>query len=904
MWRIGQRVLAQTEPELGLGTIVRCDSKSLEISFAIAGVTRRYSTQAPPLRRVILKPGQKAQSRHGIAFVVTQATEAVPGLFTYSSGTQHFLETDLADQIPDQGLVEKFISGPWDEPRTYDLRCAGWELLSRSLNPDIRGLLGARVMPLPHQLCIAHQISKREIPRVLLSDEVGLGKTIEAGLIFSSLRALDRATRVLVLAPRPLKHQWLSELYRRFNELFSVIDIDGEKQEDDLDFVSAQKNITSVEFLLSDERWLQLAMQEPWDLLIVDEAHHLGWSEQAPSPEWQAVQKLSTVSRGLLLLTATPRQQGLETQFGLLHLVDPQRFADFTQFQKESSALRTTGRLARRLFEGDKSPALQEELKSHFQEDHALIEAVDRLPQTGPEEIIKALIDRHGTGRVLIRNRRERLLGFPRRVLHSAPLRDKTRLEWLVEFLNTLASGEKVLLLCSNPALVRKIDTHLQAHTGLKYALFHERMDIVERDRQAAWFANPKGAQLLVSSEIGGEGRNFQFASKLVLYDLPSHPDLLEQRIGRLDRIGQKKDIDIFVPWNEGTSDEVYFRWYKDGLRSFERSWTGGAALMESLRKELHTCLESFDSKKLESLISQTKTEVERLETLNKESVDILVDLNSFDVALGESLKKKIEAVDRDPFVSEYLEALFDHYGVEAEDFDDEGTLKLSAHSLTFIDSFPDLPPGSEILATFERSQALAREDLRLLNQDHPMVKGSLALLLDRDEGRISIAARHGKLRGNQEFEFLFVLQANGPAHLELERYLPVTLIEVSAQTKGPIKLREHTRDAAAELETAWAPLNEELRRQISERFEESLPRWAEEATQLAEQRARELILKAQQSAEDHLSAEHSRLIELRRVNPSVRQEEIDEFQRRRERTSQALKSASARLDAIRLLLS
>lgn len=904
-------MLAQTEPELGVGVILASDGRVVDVGFAAAGMKRRYSAKSAPLRRMMIAAGQKATTRDGRKFVVENVTEE-RGLLRYVGGGVSALETELSDSVPEQGLADRFVSGPWSEPRAYDLRCAGWELLSRSLDPDVRGLVGARVSLLPHQLYIARQVSRRELPRVLLSDEVGLGKTIEAGLIFSSLRSLDRATRVLVLAPRALKHQWLSELYRRFNELFSVVDADGEKEDEDLDFVSSQKNISSVDFLLSDPARLAQALEEPWDLLIVDEAHHLGWSPEAPSAEWAAVKALSARSRGLLLLTATPRQQGLETQFGLLHLVDPQRFADFESFRRESAELRATALLARRVHDGETSAELRAELKARFADDPDVCAAVDGLSQSGPERLLQALIDRHGTGRVLMRNRRERLRGFPPRRLHSVPLPDATpdaRADWLASFLNGLAPGEKVLLLCSTETMVRRLDTALRSRTGMKRALFHEKLDIVERDRQAAWFAEPNGAQLLVSSEIGGEGRNFQFASKLVLYDLPAHPDLLEQRIGRLDRIGQKRDVEIYVPWAEDSPEEVSFRWYAEGLRSFERAWSGGAALMERLHSELEATREAYAKKdperaeRLRALIRRTHEEVEALERLNRESVDTLIDLNSFDPREGEELRRRIAAVDRDPFVRDYMEAIFDHYGVEAEDFDASGTLKLSAHSLTFTESFPELPPGSEILATFDRAPALAREDLRLLNQDHPMVKGVLSMLLDEDEGQVSVAARSDRLNADRRVEFLFVLQASAPAQLEVERYLPVTVLEAVVDRQGQPRLLEESHDAAAELDRVWHPLPEDLQHRLAQDCARHLPGWIEATTRLAEAEARRRVAGALAEARQSLAEEQARLEQLRRVNPSLRAEEVDEHRQRAKATLAAIEAAAPRLDAIRLVL-
>lgn len=912
MWQPGQRVLAPTEPELGVGRVKACDGRTVDVEFESAGLVRRYAARSAPLKRMQWKPGHTASTRDGRAFVVAEVREE-GGLYRYLGEGLSLLESELGDRIPDRGLVDLFVQGPWSEPRTYDMRRAGWELLNRSLDPDIRGLVGTRVSLLPHQLFIADRIAKREYPRVLLADEVGLGKTIEAGLIFSSLRALDRAQRVLVLAPRALKHQWLSELYRRFGELFNVIDLDGEKLEDDIDFTSSHKNLSSLEFLMSDMRWIEEAAAEPWDLLIVDEAHHLEWTADEASAEWEIVRLLSERSRGLLLLTATPRQAGLETQFGLLHLVDPQRFADYDKFCEEAEELRATADLARRVEAGEKGAAIIKELEKRFGDDPDLIAAAQDLGASGPERLLNALVDRHGTGRVLMRNRRDRLKGFPARKLHAVPLESaEARVAWLAELLNGLKPGEKILLLCATDAQVRKLDTALREKTGVKRALFHEKMDIVERDRQAAWFADPKGAQILLSSEIGGEGRNFQFARALVLYDLPTHPDLLEQRIGRLDRIGRTREVEVYVPYLENTAEEVYFEWYARALRSFERASSGGAALLEAFEEELTACAEAFSDRKvkpaereklLEGLIERASAEAERIEQANRESVDLLVDLNSFDPKRGEELRRKVAAADDDTAVRDYMEAVFDHYGVEAEDFDDHGTLKLSAHSLTFIESFPELPPGSEILATYDRMQALAREDLKLLNQDHPMVKGALSLLLDREEGRVSVAAGDKLTKGGRQFEFFFVLQAKGLPVLELERYLPVTLLEVIVDDRGQARILDEARDASAELQRVWRALPEDTERQLAESYADRLPGWAEKASELAAARAGELVTRALKLAEVRLSEEQARLEQLRRVNKSVRNAEVEAHKKRMAQVQEALKAVTPRLDALRLVL-
>lgn len=115
---------------------------------------------------------------------------------------------------------------------------------------------------------------------------------------------------------------------------------------------------------------------------------------------------------------------------------------------------------------------------------------------------------------------------------------------------------EKILVICKQADTAIQLEQVLREKEAIRSAVFHEKMSIVERDKASAYFAQQEdGAQVLISSSIGSEGRNFQFARRLVLFNLPDNPDLLEQSIGRLDRIGQKHDIEIYVPcFNHSTS--------------------------------------------------------------------------------------------------------------------------------------------------------------------------------------------------------------------------------------------------------------------------------------------------------------------------------------------------------------
>jgi ATP-dependent helicase HepA len=173
------------------------------------------------------------------------------------------------------------------------------------------------------------------------------------------------------------------------------------------------------------------------------------------------------------------------------------------------------------------------------------------------DQIIQSLVDQYGTGRVLFRNSRKSVSGFPTRILHqydlpeddaSLSVADSHRTKWLAELLKQLKS-QKVLVICRDKTTAMALEHYLHLQAGIRCASFHEDLSLLERDRAAAYFADEEsGARALICSEIGSEGRNFQFSQHLVCFDLPHHPDLLEQRIGRLDRIGQRGDVNIHVP--------------------------------------------------------------------------------------------------------------------------------------------------------------------------------------------------------------------------------------------------------------------------------------------------------------------------------------------------------------------
>ena len=328
----GQRCISDAELQMGLGTILTVEQRTVTVLFMATGDTRTYAKLSAPLTRVLFSVGDNISSHNGITIKVKEIVEN-HGLVTYSGldskGIQHQLEeAELDNFIKLNRPSERLFNGQIDKDTWFDLRYQTLHHRNRLAKSDLYGLTGSRTSLIAHQLYIAHEVSRRYAPRVLLADEVGLGKTIEAGLILHQQLLLERARRVLIVVPESLVHQWLVEMLRRFNLMFSIFDAarfeDPESEEagefDDSEnpFHAEQLVLCSLEFLVSHPQRAVQACAGEWDLLVVDEAHHLSWTPERASDEYRLVESLAEKTVGLLLLTATPEQLGKE--LSLIHI--------------------------------------------------------------------------------------------------------------------------------------------------------------------------------------------------------------------------------------------------------------------------------------------------------------------------------------------------------------------------------------------------------------------------------------------------------------------------------------------------------------------------------------------------------------------------------------------------------
>ncbi|MGR9091165.1 MAG: RNA polymerase-associated protein RapA [Gammaproteobacteria bacterium] len=952
----GQRWVSNTESELGLGIVVENENRRVTLSFPAAGERRVYATDNAPLSRVIYNIGETIADDEGLTIKIQQRHDN-NGCIIYGGATADgepavIAELNLDSFVQFSRPLDRLFAGQIDKNNSFILRTETLGHQHRHARSSAYGLLGPRVQLLPHQFYIAQQVAARYHPRVLLADEVGLGKTIEAGLIVHQQLLCGRAQRVLIIVPDSLVHQWLVEMLRRFNLHFTILDEEtcsaiedggdedaeetpGEEPQNPFD--SAQFVLAGLSLLVDNPARREQALAASWDLMVVDEAHHLSWHEDAVSPAYAAVEALARAAAGLILITATPEQLGVEGHFARLRLLDPDRYHDLAEFRAEEERYRPVAELIAALRDADPATGFKrdDELPrrlAEFLDPAAITALVDAQPDARCgliDDAVRNLLDRQGTGRVLYRNCRDTVAGFPKRELHAyvlAPpaayvaaaaaatieqrllpesvlgdawIASDPRVAWLVDWL-AQHRGEKVLVICAHAATAIALEEHLRVRGGIRSAVFHEGLGLVQRDRAAAYFADEQdNAETLICSEIGSEGRNFQFAHHLVLFDLPLNPDLLEQRIGRLDRIGQRHTVKIHVPVLEQTAGAVLLRWFHEGLDAFESVFPAGRILFDEFEQSLRECLAApTDTAAIDQLVAATRAHALETREVLSRGRDQLLELNSYDDDQAMSVIEALSEAARKLELADYMEGVFDFFGVDQQP---HGPLSVVVHpsDQMLCHSFPGLPEGG-ITGTYERGEALTHEDMHFLTWEHPMVTGAMDMMLSGEFGNSTLCALKAPFLkpGTLLLEAIFVVSCPGPRHLQLSRYLPQASLRIVVDRDR----RDLTQILTADrIDGIIETLKKHVAQEVAKHARAEIMAMAKRAEEIAEATLGGLLGEAIAAARDEQAAELARLEALATVNPNIRAEEI-EFRRDYAITLvEILGNATVRLDAVRV---
>lgn len=492
------------------------------------------------------------------------------------------------------------------------------------------------VIPLPHQLKCLQKAMSQDMVRYLLADEVGLGKTIEAGLILRELKSRGLVKRILIVSPTGLAYQWVAEMKNKFNETFNLLQPQGFNQLRESGFVDENQNVwevhdqvictlDSVKPLDSRKGWNQEKVDEynqerfdslvsaNWDLIIIDEAHRLGGSAETVA-RFKLGEGLSNATPYILLLSATPHQGKSDAFCRLMSFLDPETFSDESNITPSSVrpyVIRTEKRLAidaegKALFNKRHTKLVSAQWGQSDLLQVSLYNSLTDYVKWGYNKAVSEKQSAYGFLMVLLqrmvlsstrairRTLEKRLIILKEQKTASSQL-VRMNEEWLyadsfddqtellgvslkkleieieeVELLVNLARDcenhgpdrkffelisiihqkqqketpdVKILIFTEFVATQEMLKDHL-SERGFSVELLNGSMDMDARKSAIRHFADQ--TQILVSTEAGGEGLNMQFCHVVINYDLPWNPMKIEQRIGRIDRIGQNKPVEAY----------------------------------------------------------------------------------------------------------------------------------------------------------------------------------------------------------------------------------------------------------------------------------------------------------------------------------------------------------------------
>lgn len=361
--------------------------------------------------------GDKVQDPHGERGVVVQVS-GDHCMVSFPTGDRWCQTSDLRKQGPD--LRERLLSHDFSVSEEYSLALQALYLRHAYKYDPLSGLSNARVEPMAHQIYVAHRVVTKLWPRMILADEVGLGKTIEAGLVIKELRARGVADRVLVVCPANLTEQWRSELAKKFNEEFEVFDGTAVKQ-----YSKGRRNpwqerdsiVCSLQFAVRNQADI---LKAHWDLVVFDEAHRV--RRRMQGRKWQSTKayaladELKESTGGLLLLTATPMQLDTSELFSLIELVEPGLYPSLVEYEARYwllPALNETMKLLQRwesMTEAERSRRT-EECASTLADLGVPIPQKARLLDDSSfrDKLMDELVRRHPMADVMVRNRRSEI---------------------------------------------------------------------------------------------------------------------------------------------------------------------------------------------------------------------------------------------------------------------------------------------------------------------------------------------------------------------------------------------------------------------------------------------------------------------------------------------------------------
>ncbi|MBM7701555.1 SNF2-related protein [Metabacillus iocasae] len=486
----------------------------------------------------------------------------------------------------DQFLTRLEEEGPWSNWELYKL---AYNIEKQTVIDDFEGLQCPNYLPqltpLPHQLEVAKQVVENMNGKAILADEVGLGKTIEAGLVLKEYMIRGLVKKVLILVPASLVSQWTMELNQKFY-------IPAVAQKKSYVWEQCDVVVSSIDTAKRPPH-RDIVLEQDYDLIIIDEAHKL---KNNKTKNYEFVQSLK--KKFCLLLTATPVQNRIEEIFNLVSLLKPGHLGNKALFEEIFSAKKRTLQNDERLRE------LISKVMIRNRRGDTGIEWTKRIVQTVPihfsteeKELYESITSfkKHGMGSastfsiltlqreacssreavyMTLKNmleRQEEGSLMPDEMIHPLmkkieQVKQNAKAEKVLELIKSI--NDKVIIFTEYRATQLYLQWFLKQH-GITSVPFRGGFKRGKKDWMKQLFEHH--AQVFIATEAGGEGINLQFCHHIINYDLPWNPMRLEQRIGRIHRLGQQSDVHIYNLTVKDTVEEHILKLLYEKINLFER---------------------------------------------------------------------------------------------------------------------------------------------------------------------------------------------------------------------------------------------------------------------------------------------------------------------------------------------
>lgn len=542
---------------------------------------RDIPKQAPPPRQPV-KPTSPAPEQAAASTVIEEKQVPLPKI-------------SISIEVDGDAFLKALSPGQLASPAQYELTLDGYRIRFQESFENLLSLSNLQnVRSLWYQEETARKVLKSFRGRALLADEVGLGKTIEALIVFKEYIQRGMIKSALVLTPTPLVSQWREELKIKFGlDIPSTDDPDYRHQGDS--FWQAPFVLASINIAKSKKNYALVTGRE-YDMVIVDEAHHL---KNRNTLNWKLVNSLK--KRFLLLLTATPVENNLMELYNLITLLKPGQLKTAAAFKREFMTRgdptdpQNRGRLkellgqvmirnTRAVARLDIPPRFARTIrvdpgkdeKELYERIYTLVKDINETAGAGNKLLLKNLLAEAGSSPRALGLTLSRILGKKDLLLEQ-----EKEIRAIGTMCRTMADTRKnkVLrkLIQSSPGkmiiFVKFMGTldylsDFLSWQDMPHALFHGGLTNQQKDEQLRIFREEK--DILVTTEIGGEGRNLQFCHQMVNYDLPWNPMKIEQRIGRIHRIGQEKEVMIYNLCAAGSVEDYILEVLDRKINMFE----------------------------------------------------------------------------------------------------------------------------------------------------------------------------------------------------------------------------------------------------------------------------------------------------------------------------------------------